>query len=383
MPRPLTASDLVQFLLHAGSKRVVHQVAEVLDQPVRDEFTNLLDVESTVLERDIAAILNRRNDRRIGGGPADALTLQFAYQARFAVPGRRLREMLHHARIDESQGLAFRVVRQGSVLVSARDGRQDPREAVELHDAATGAQLEIAGAHRHCRGCVLRMGHLACDELPPDEVVQALLLPRQGGRTRRAGLDGGRSNRLVRFLGGRPAPVRRRSVGQVRLAKLPADVPSRAGDRVRRQVHRVRAHIGDVPRLVQSLRHSHGPAHREAETRRRSLLQGGSDERRVGPCPGRPVLAFRNRERRPSQSSKGFVGRLSVGRPKALAAVSRDVEPMARARFRSGEIREAFPILFRRERTDVPLALHQEAHRHRLHPARRQASGHLGPEQRR
>ena len=59
MPRPIAIGDLVQFTLHPCREGIVHQVAEVLDQPVGYEFADLLDVETPVRERDVAAILYR------------------------------------------------------------------------------------------------------------------------------------------------------------------------------------------------------------------------------------------------------------------------------------------------------------------------------------
>ena len=189
------------------------------------------------------------------------------------------------------------------------------------------------------------------------------------------------------FLGRRLAPIRRRSIRQVRLAEFLADEGAGARDGVRRQIHRVRAHVCDVAGLVESLRDRHGPAHREAEPRRRSLLQSGSNERRVGPCAGLPILALVHRERRPSQPSKGFVRRLGVRGPKALAAVFRDVEAMAvgtaLGTFPTGvpsEIRESFPVFFRRERANFTFAFGDQAYRDGLHAAGRQAPGHLGPQ---
>ena len=79
---------------------------------------------------------------------------------------------------------------------------------------------------------------------------------------------------------------------------------------------------------------------------------------------------------RASSASRRFRGRKAS--PSALTTWKRQ-ESRPSARLRSAKTSQYSSGL---EGADLPLALHHEPHRHRLHPARRQAAGDLRPEQR-
>jgi len=71
LPVNLTFGDFIQLLFHPGRKPVIHQVGEGFVQPIRDNVTQFFRIETTILQVYIAAVLDRGNDRRVGGWPAD------------------------------------------------------------------------------------------------------------------------------------------------------------------------------------------------------------------------------------------------------------------------------------------------------------------------
>ena len=60
------------MVFHLRGKVVVHQLAEVRFQTIGDDLAHFFRVETTVFGAHIAAVLNGRNDRRIGGRATDA-----------------------------------------------------------------------------------------------------------------------------------------------------------------------------------------------------------------------------------------------------------------------------------------------------------------------
>ena len=105
-------------------------------------------VEAPLLLLDVAAVLDRRQDRRVGRRPADALLLQLLDQRRLGEPRRRLREVLLGPDLEQLDRLALLERRQqrvaGLVLVAGVLGRLalvDRQVAGELHHLAGGAQL--------------------------------------------------------------------------------------------------------------------------------------------------------------------------------------------------------------------------------------------------
>ena len=68
--------DLVEVLLHLGREVHVDDVGEVLDELVGHDLTDVVGEEPAILEPDVAAVLDRRDDRRVGRRPADAQLLE-------------------------------------------------------------------------------------------------------------------------------------------------------------------------------------------------------------------------------------------------------------------------------------------------------------------
>ena len=99
-PLALAAGDLVELLLHARREREVHVLAEVVDEQVGDDLADLLGVQAALLDADVAAVDDRRDRRRVGRRPADAVLLERLDQGRLGVAGRRLGEVLGRGDLD-------------------------------------------------------------------------------------------------------------------------------------------------------------------------------------------------------------------------------------------------------------------------------------------
>ena len=100
--------------------------------------------------------------------------------------------------------------------------------------------------------------------------------------------------------------------------------------------------------------------------------------------PGRRRLGLhpRDGERHRAEAREGVVRLLPVPRPEGPAVGLEDLEAAGVAAARARQVGEDLPVFLGLEGADLPLALDHEPHRHRLHPARRQAAGDLRPEQR-
>ena len=293
--------------------------------------------------------------------------------------------MLGGLDIDKVQRLAHGQVRQRLVVLVAGHWRQHSGVAVEQLDAAADAQLEIAPVNLYGGGQILRIRHLAGDELAADQVVEAHRFRGGAGQLLRRRADIGWADGLMGFLGGSLAGVEPGLGRQVLVPVACAYVPAAGGDGLAAQAGGVRAHVGDVAGFVQALRQVHRPLDAVAQAGAGGLLQGGGDERRTGPGFGRPVVAGADLEGALApglpQPRQGVLGGFLVAGPEVLAAVLDDLKTQGVGFALALQVRKQLPILLRLERPDLPLPLHHQAHRHGLHPARRQAPGHLGPEQ--
>ena len=152
----------------------------------------------------------------------------------------------------------------------------------------------------------------------------------------------------------------------------------------------IRAHVGDeaggaliaqLDALVQALGQTHGALGREAQLARRLLLQARGDEGR-----GRILAALLALDRGDPQGclreqSHDIAGLAFVGEHRLLA-----IQPhhprSKRGRRAAFHLHRNGPVLLRTKGLDLSFAIHHQTHRHRLHPARRQAPPHLGPQDR-
>ena len=193
----------------------------------------------------------------------------------------------------------------------------------------------------------------------------------------------------MRLLGGLARPVHRRSVGQIQVAEPPRHPGPRLGLGLLGHPHRVGAHVGDqahralrseLDALVELLGQHHRLLGREVELAAGVLLQGGRDERRgrVAPplAPGHrlhpPLLAVEGGHHRERLGLRGQVGLLAAYLAQGRLELRRLLGPEASVER---------PVLGRDEGLDLALALGDQAHRHRLHPPRREAAPDLVPEQ--
>ena len=71
-----------------------------VDEQVRDDLADLLGVQAPLLDPDVAAVDDRRDRRRVGRRPADAVLLERLDQRRLGVPRRRLGEVLGRGDVD-------------------------------------------------------------------------------------------------------------------------------------------------------------------------------------------------------------------------------------------------------------------------------------------
>ena len=106
-PLGLMIRHLIEAIFHLRGKIVVHQIAEVLFQAIGDNLTHFLGVEAAVFHPHVAAILNGRNDRRIGRRPADTPFFQLFDQRGFAKARRRFGKVLCRSQFDQAQALAL------------------------------------------------------------------------------------------------------------------------------------------------------------------------------------------------------------------------------------------------------------------------------------
>ncbi len=373
--------NAVEFLFHLRGETVVQQVFKLLHQAVGHQFTDLLGVKAALDQAGIAPLLDRGDDGRVSGGTPDAAFLEFAHQARLAVTGSRFGEVLNALKILEHELFACAQVRQRRILPLLGSRRQNLRIPVELHHATANPQFEGTGLHQHRCTEVLCIGHLTGNELPPDQVVQARALCIDTGQVVRQRAHIGRPDRLVSLLGTVATRIEPRLGRHVGAAELVADVLAAGGHRLTAQVGGIGAHVGDVARLVKPLRRGHGALYRKTQARPGCLLQGRSDERRIRTRAGRAVVPGSDPENTVAQSPECRIGVRLVAGAKTRAILLYYLKAQHRIIAPPREIGKGLPVLFRRERADFPLPVNDQAHRHRLHPARRQPPRHLGPQQ--
>src|SRR6478609_9752883 len=81
----VASRDLVELVLHGRSEAIVDEPTEVLLQQARNREGHPGRHERAALLVDIAAVLNRLDDRRVGRRPADAEIFQRLDQRRLGV----------------------------------------------------------------------------------------------------------------------------------------------------------------------------------------------------------------------------------------------------------------------------------------------------------
>ena len=184
-----------------------------------------------------------------------------------------------------------------------------------------------------------------------------------------------------------------RLLRQVLFAELLADRVAGGADRLRRHLHAVGSHIGDqagrlaadVEAFIEALRDLHGARRREAEPRRRRLLQRRGGEGRAGIALGGLRLDRQRRERRAFEHGADVVGlrlrrHVELLQPLAFEAGEAGLETLGARRAQKGG---DLPIILADEFFDLDLAVGDEAQRDRLDAAGRARARQLAPQHRR
>ncbi len=379
----------------------------------------------------VTAVLDRPDDRCVGGRSPDAEFLEGLDQARLGEARRRVGGVPARVQLAGGQAVAladvwqaaFTVLKLRIGVVGTLDvGAQEAREGDDLSRCRELGVLPGAGCptepdrRRRTEG----VSHLAGDCPPPDQFVEPIavdVVPECGAHLT-GGLEviPGRTDRLVRFLG--VLDLLRVGAGPLGHVLRPVESPGLVpggGERGFGQVRRVRTHIGDVAVFVQLLCHLHRSLAGEAQFAAGLLLQGGRHERRVGRAAVRLGLHRPDREDGVGEPAgqgarRGLVephhvrgGELAGGGEVASggqsAAVERDqvrrqwsgvgclggCGPALRTTLTRGQRTEDtfdVPVLGRGEAHPGAFAFHQDAGCHALNPARRQPRHHLLPQHR-
>ena len=306
--------DLVEHALELGREGVVDQPAEVLLHEPHDAEGDPRRDQRGALLVDVPAVLDRVDDRGVGGGATDLALLELLDQAGLGVARGRLGlvaagdELVRQDRValGEVGELGLLVVALGRRVLVGLDVRLE--EPVERDRAAGCRELDRAAV-----GCVagqpdrelfaLRVLHLRGDRALPDQLVELRLVAGEAGLLRRAELLARRTDGLVgllRVLG--RAGVDARLVGQVGRAVQLADLRTGRVERGLAQRRGVGTHVGDVAALVEPLRDLHRASGAPAELAGGLLLHRRGAERGVGLARVRLGLDRRDRERAATKS---------------------------------------------------------------------------------
>ena len=316
---------------------------------------------------------------RVGRGAADAQLFELAHQARLVVAGRVLREALLRRHLAGGElrpplhgGQGGGIVALGLVVGGLAVHAQEP---VEHHDLARGHELVLLPARADGDDGLFqfRVGHLGGDGALPHQLVEALLLGVAPG-----GVDVhvGGADGLVRFLrplgvGGEAARV------HVLFTHRAGYFVARGGQGEVGQVDGVGTHVGDFPVLVEPLRQRHRLRHGVAQLAGGLLLQRGGGEggggrllhgARHDVLDGEPRRAARLEEVR--CLLLGGEARVQL-RPQ-LGGVAVLVRSREEGRHAVGRL--GAEVLY------LALALHDEAHGHRLHAPGRERGSDLAPQ---
>src|SRR5690606_4074414 len=149
LPVDVALLDLVELALHPAGEVHLEEGREERHQQLDHRLAQGRRVETLLLELDVLAVEQGRDDLGVRGRPADPLLLQLLDQARLAVARRRLGEVLLGDELDELAPLAALEDRERREVVERAVVAVLPRllveasEAVELHDRS-GRPEEVA-----------------------------------------------------------------------------------------------------------------------------------------------------------------------------------------------------------------------------------------------
>ncbi len=111
-PGHLAFFDFVELVFQAGGEAHVENILEGFHKKVTDFFAEARGREAALVLVHVFALDDGRDDRGVGGRPADAFFFELFHERRFRVTRRRLGKMLLGADGFETQLLAFANLRQ-------------------------------------------------------------------------------------------------------------------------------------------------------------------------------------------------------------------------------------------------------------------------------
>nr|CRL79195.1 hypothetical protein CPGR_05191 [Mycolicibacterium malmesburyense] len=419
-PSFVARGDLVEFVLHRRGEPVVDEATEMLfEQPDHGERHPRRHQRAAALH-DVAAVLDRLDDRGVRRRPADAEVLERLDQRRLGVAGGRGRVVPVGGELLGVHALALLQVRQpalgvvclaAGLLVDALDvGLQ---KAGEGDRAAAGVEHDLLARTRgpgdpQRQRRAARIGHLRGHGALPDQLVEPELVGVELAVQLAGGLEhvAGGPDGLVRLLGVlHLAGVLPRRRMQILLAVELAGLVTGGINSAGRQSGRVGAHIGDVAVLVEPLRDAHRALRREPQLAPRLLLQRRGHERRVRPAGVGLLLDRADRQLRATQATRqrGRGGLIEHPHVVGLFHLAQRVEvapgghaaPVdhvqlgregGRRRLRIGHAGVEFggdvPVPRAAEGHPFAFALHDDPRRDRLHAAGRQFGRDLLPQHR-
>ena len=387
---PLPGRDIIQLRLKVGGKVILDIAPEKVGQKRRDQPALILGDQPVLVFADIFAVLDRGQNRGIGGRSPDPQLLHPLDQRGFGIARRWLGKMLLRRDFLLVRLLALHDLRQTPLVVLFVVAALviDLQKAVKQHDLPIRAQadLPIRAGRVHHGPLHPRRRHLAGNRALPDQVVQLALIRLGKFQRVRRRRHLGRPDTFMRFLRVLGLVlVDARAVGHIGRAKLPLDLVPRRSHRFRRHVDAVGPHIGDVARLIQTLCRRHAGLGPHAVFAARLLLQGRGHEGRIG-------VARRRLSFDPGDGEFAMIDRLHCQFGRFRGRNVEFVQPLATQQHQPrvkvltawrGHHRPHRPEFPRPERLDLHLAFDDQTQADRLHPPRRPRPRQLAPQHRR
>ena len=292
-PVSFTIGNFIQLFFHGGSEAVIHQIGEVFGQAAGDNIAHFFSVEASAFQADVTAILNGRNNRRIGRRATDTSFFKLFHQRRFREPRCRLGKMLLWFKLLQSENITFLNIGQKHIIIAfAAHWWQHFQMAVETDHTALGTQFVVAGVNRYSGAGKFGIVRLTGNKTAPDQVIQAFSVWFHGRQVTRTQFHIRRANRFVRFLCAFFAAVLAWVVRKILGTQFVGDVITYARHCVLTEVRRVSTHVGDVTSFIQALSESHRLFNTVPQAGTCSLLQRRGNKRRSRTRTGWFVFAL-------------------------------------------------------------------------------------------
>ena len=283
----------VQAVFHVGGELHIDDIPEALHHQACDHLAQGRGHQVLVLFHHILPVLNGGDGSGIGGRTAHALFLHGLYQAGLGKPGRGLGEvlllvelggqgLLIHLQIRQRGAVGLRLVVPALLI--------DGNEAGEAKALVGGAEGVACARRIDGHGIVHRIGHLACQEAAPNQLIQPVLVRRQAAAyPLRIQLHMGGTDGLVGILGTGLGFIHMEGAVVIVLPIAAADKIGGGGHGLVGKPQGVGTHVGNqaqgtlalhVHALIELLGNHHGPLGGHAQLAGGLLLQGGGGEGR-------------------------------------------------------------------------------------------------------